>query len=74
MCSGFGVPLKAAAIQFPAAHPAVINTLVGTGNAARLEENIRLFEHPIPSECWAALKAGGFIREDAPAPAEMTRA
>jgi D-threo-aldose 1-dehydrogenase len=74
VCSSFGVPLKAAAIQFPAAHPAVVNTLVGTGNAARLEENIRLFEHPIPSECWAALKAKGFIREDAPVPPERTPA
>lgn len=72
ICSGFNVPLKAAAIQFPAAHPAVINTLVGTGSAARLEENIQLFEQPIPVECWAELKAQGFIREDAPVPMETS--
>jgi D-threo-aldose 1-dehydrogenase len=70
VCLGFDVPLKAAAIQFPAAHPAVINTLVGTDSAAQLEENTRLFECPIPSECWAELKAKGFIRDDAPVPSE----
>ena len=73
VCQKFDVPLKAAAIQFPAAHPAVVNTLVGAGNAAQLEENIRLFAHPIPPECWAALKAQGIIREDAPVPSELSR-
>lgn len=73
VCDSFDVPLKAAAIQFPAAHPAVVNTLVGTDSAARLEENIRLFEHPIPAECWTELKARGFIREDAPVPPGASR-
>jgi D-threo-aldose 1-dehydrogenase len=36
---------------------------------AQLEQNLAWFSHPIPAEFWAALKAGGLLREDAPVPA-----
>ncbi len=68
VCARFDVPLKAAAMQFPAAHPAVDAVLTGPRSAAELQDNAAMFDWPIPGELWTALKAKGFIRMDAPTP------
>src|SRR2546430_2210239 len=39
VCGQFAVPLQAAALQFPAAHPAVINVLVGARSTAEIDAN-----------------------------------
>ena len=62
VCARHGVPLKAAAIQFPAAHPAVAAVLTGARRAAELTENCALFDLPIPPELWADLRAAGPAR------------
>ncbi|GLK72262.1 aldo/keto reductase [Ancylobacter dichloromethanicus] len=67
-CARHGVPLKAAAIQFPAAHPAVATILTGARNAAEIAENEALFRHPIPAALWEDLRAGGLIDPAAPTP------
>jgi D-threo-aldose 1-dehydrogenase len=67
-CRRHGVPLKAAAIQFPAAHPAVASILTGARNPAELAENEALFRHPIPADLWAELRAEGLIAPAAPTP------
>jgi D-threo-aldose 1-dehydrogenase len=69
VCAEFGVPLRAAALQFVVAHPAVPSFCAGTRTVAQLEQNLAWFGHPIPAEFWAALKARGLLREDAPVPA-----
>jgi D-threo-aldose 1-dehydrogenase len=69
ICEAHGVPLKAAAIQFPLAHPAVACVLTGARSRAELQENIRLFERPIPGSLWEELRAGGLIDPTAPVPA-----
>jgi len=68
VCGFFGVPLKAAALQFPAAHPAVVSVLTGARTAAEVEENARLFSHPIPEELWQELTARHLIPDDVPLP------
>ena len=68
ICSRHGVPLKAAALQFPLHHPAVATVLPGMANGAEVAENLRLLAHPIPVSFWAELKAEGLIRQDAPTP------
>ncbi|MGL4961549.1 MAG: aldo/keto reductase [Inquilinus sp.] len=68
VCRRHGVPLKAAAIQFPAAHPAVASILTGARNPAELAENEALFRHPIPADLWAELRAEGLIAPAAPTP------
>lgn len=66
VCLSHGVPLKAAAIQFPLAHPAVASVLTGPRTPAEMLENAELFRTPIPSALWQDLKAQGLIAADAP--------
>jgi D-threo-aldose 1-dehydrogenase len=67
-CARHGVPLKAAAIQFPIAHPAVAAVLTGARRDAELRENCALFDLPIPPELWPDLRAHRLLDERAPVP------
>jgi D-threo-aldose 1-dehydrogenase len=68
VCARHGVPLKAAAIQFPIAHPAVAAVLTGARRDGELDENCALFDLPIPAELWQDLRAQGLLDERAPVP------
>jgi D-threo-aldose 1-dehydrogenase len=57
VAAAHGVPLKAAAIQFPFRHPAVSCVLTGGRDVAELDENVAMFGHPIPAQAWADLDA-----------------
>jgi D-threo-aldose 1-dehydrogenase len=70
VCAHHGVPIAAAALQFPLAHPAVTSIVVGTRSAAEVHENCRLLTTPIPKELWAALRAESLLRPDAPVPGD----
>lgn len=61
VCRRHDVPLRAAALQFPALHPAVTTVLTGARSAAEIDENARLFAQPIPPALWAALRRDGWI-------------
>jgi D-threo-aldose 1-dehydrogenase len=63
-----GVPLAAAALQFPFHHPAVAAVIPGARSAREVEENLRLLRHPIPPALWRDLEAEGLVRADAPTP------
>ncbi len=67
-CAAHDVPLKAAALQFPLAHPAVASVLTGTRSAEELEENVALFARDIPTELWSALRSDGLLGHDVPTP------
>ncbi|MBN8813660.1 MULTISPECIES: aldo/keto reductase [unclassified Sphingomonas] len=69
-CRDFQVPLAAAALQFPLAHPAVASVILGLGAPAQVEETIQLHRLRIPSQFWLALRDAGLIAEDAPVPAD----
>ncbi len=68
VCERHHVPMKAAALQFPLAHPAVAAVIPGARSVAELEENFRLISHPIPGGFWADLRAKGLLPEEAPVP------
>ncbi|WP_345815587.1 aldo/keto reductase [Paraburkholderia sp. PREW-6R] len=68
VCRSFGVPLAAAALQFPYAHPAVATVLTGARSADELRENAASFEQPIPAGLWSALREQGLLDPRAPAP------
>jgi D-threo-aldose 1-dehydrogenase len=53
ICTAHGVPLAAAALQFPLRHPAVASLLLGVRSAAELDENLDLLEIEIPDGLWA---------------------
>jgi D-threo-aldose 1-dehydrogenase len=55
VCSRHGVPLAAAALQFPLHHPAVDTVLVGARSPEEIEEDVHLLTTPVPDELWAEL-------------------
>jgi D-threo-aldose 1-dehydrogenase len=61
VCERHGVPLKAAALQFPLGHPAVATVVVGARSAAQVEEDVRMFEWEVPPALWSDLAADGLI-------------
>ncbi|NUO58922.1 MAG: aldo/keto reductase [Hamadaea sp.] len=50
-----GVPLRAAAVQFPLRHPAVASVLVGLRSPAEVDDAADMIETTIPDELWAAI-------------------
>jgi D-threo-aldose 1-dehydrogenase len=66
VCLRHGVPLKAAALQFPLAHPAVASVLTGARSRAEVIENDALIRQRIPSALWQELRTEGLIATDAP--------
>ena len=70
VCAEFDVPLPAAALQFPLAHPAVVSCVAGAHNEAELHEVIAWLETPIPQRFWQALNQRGLIDGRAPLPTE----
>ncbi|HLZ07638.1 MAG TPA: aldo/keto reductase, partial [Chloroflexota bacterium] len=68
VCDRHGVPLTAAAIQFPAAHPAVATILTGVRSPIEIEHNERMFRFEIPIGLWQDPRAEGLLPESAPVP------
>ncbi|HUQ09343.1 MAG TPA: aldo/keto reductase [Steroidobacteraceae bacterium] len=68
-CEEYAVPLQAAALQFPLAHPAVASVVAGSANGAESRNIIEKFTHPIPPEFWTALRTRGLVDPRAPLPA-----
>jgi len=68
VCARHGVPLAAAALQFPLHHPAIASVVVGHERAVEIERNLSLMRHPIPSALWDELKQEGLIPAHAPTP------
>jgi D-threo-aldose 1-dehydrogenase len=66
VCLRHGVPLKAAALQFPLAHPAVASVLTRARSRAEALENDALFHQRVPAALWQDLKAEGLVAADAP--------
>ena len=69
VCARHGTPLKAAALQFPLAHPAVAAVIPGARSPEEVDENVRMFEFEIPADFWAELRKEGLIPDAAPTPA-----
>ncbi|CAL4866590.1 Pyridoxal 4-dehydrogenase [Asticcacaulis sp. MM231] len=68
VCAAHGVPLAAAALQFPLAHPAVACVIPGMADAAQVKANVALFETEIPAALWDDLKSEGLLHDAAPIP------
>lgn len=68
VCERHGVSLKAAAVQFPLAHPAVVSVIAGVRSIEHLDEYVDLFRAEIPAALWDELRADGLIPDEAPTP------
>ena len=65
LCDEHGIPLPAAAIAFPLAHPAVVSVCVGARSVRQIERNVELYENGVPEALWADLRAHSLLRADA---------
>jgi D-threo-aldose 1-dehydrogenase len=72
ICASFNVPLAAAALQFPLAHPAVVSVIPGIDNPRRVAQTINLYRTPVPVDLWSALQSRGLIDASAPIPSAST--
>ena len=68
LCEEFAVPLAAAALQFPAAHPQIVSVLAGLATASQVNEAVNLMKIKIPDEFWNRLREKGLIHDLAPVP------
>jgi D-threo-aldose 1-dehydrogenase len=68
VCEEYGVPLAAAALQFPLAHPAVKAVIPGATSPGIVSANVANLQQAIPASFWSALKERGLIDPDAPTP------
>ena len=68
VCRAHGVPLQAAALQFPMAHPAVVSCVAGAHSPAQLRENAAWFAQPLPDALWQELARRGLLDSGTPTP------
>ena len=68
VCARHGVPLQAAALQFPLGHQSVAAIIPGAVSPQEVGQNLAHFQTAISADCWAELKAEGLLRTDAPVP------
>jgi D-threo-aldose 1-dehydrogenase len=68
VCAAHNVPLPAAALQFPLAHPVVACVIPGPRNAAEFQENLPLFTMKIPPGLWSDLRNEQLLHPNAPVP------
>jgi D-threo-aldose 1-dehydrogenase len=68
VCARYDIPLRAAAVQFVKAHPAITALVIGAESAAQLGESIAALQTPISPAFWQDLRAAGLIDPAAPVP------
>lgn len=70
VCEAHGVPLPAAALQFPLGHSAVVTVCSGARSADQVLRNAALADITIPNQLWSDLAERGFIDAEAPLPSK----
>ncbi|MET9110264.1 aldo/keto reductase [Streptomyces zhihengii] len=73
VCARHDVPLRAAAVRFALAHPAVAGALIGARDAAEITDAADRLAAPLPGELWRDLRSEGLLPGDVPVPAEADR-
>lgn len=64
VCDEYDISIKAAAMQFPLAHPAVASVLLGVRNLEQLHSNLQDYQTHIPTDFWTDLQKHGLLPED----------
>ena len=68
VCVSHGTDIKAAALQFCAAHPVVAAVIPGPRTAGEVQQNAALMRAEIPGALWVELRRAGLLPENAPTP------
>jgi D-threo-aldose 1-dehydrogenase len=71
ICGNHNVPLPAAALQFPLAHPQVLCVVAGFGSSEEVTQADDYLRLPIPPSLWSDLRTAGLLRTDAPVPIQF---
>jgi D-threo-aldose 1-dehydrogenase len=66
VCAEYGVPLAAAALQFPLLHPAVACVIPGARSAGEVEAQVDWFARDVPAALYRDLQAAGLLDARAP--------
>lgn len=69
LAAGHGVSVKAAALQFALAAPAVVSAIPGATRPSRVREDRAALDERIPAAFWTGLREEGLISPIAPVPA-----
>lgn len=67
-CERHGVPLRAAALQFVLAHPAVVAVAAGVRTVAHLDDTVAMLGTTIPDDLWDELRSESLLPAEAPTP------
>jgi D-threo-aldose 1-dehydrogenase len=70
LCRTYGADLKAAALQFALAHPAVSGIVLGARSAGEIEENVAMAHRPVPAAVWHDMRRETLVDPRAPLPGE----
>jgi D-threo-aldose 1-dehydrogenase len=68
ICERLGVPLGAAAMQFPLFHPAFCAVIPGAMSITEVKQNVERMSVKIPTELWSELKREKLIDPASPTP------
>lgn len=68
VCQRHNIALRAAALQFAAAHPAVASLVIGMECAGEVDDALEALHRPIPADLWQELRAERLLDERAPVP------
>ncbi len=69
VCTRHGVPMRAAALQFLLAHPAVAAVIPGASTPEEVADNARMLTVSIPADLWRELQHERLLQDGAPTPA-----
>ncbi|HZD99198.1 MAG TPA: aldo/keto reductase [Micromonosporaceae bacterium] len=61
VCKRHGVPLRAAALQFPLGHPSVASVLIGARSPAEVDDAVAMANVEIPGQLWRDLVSAGLL-------------
>jgi len=70
LCEKHEVPIKAAALHFSLAHPAVAAVIPGSSRPGRIAEDVAAMEFAVPDSFWRDLRDSGAVSEAAPLPGD----
>ena len=73
VCQMHGVSLRAAALRFPFAHPAVASVLVGARSAEEVRDAVAKARQDVPFGVWRGLRDAGLLPQHVPVPSTVGR-
>ncbi|AWH36680.1 aldo/keto reductase [Stenotrophomonas sp. ZAC14D1_NAIMI4_6] len=71
IAAAHGISIKAAALQFSLANPAVAAVIPGASRPERIAEDYAALKEVIPPAFWQELRAQGLVSADAPLPIDL---